>query len=250
MSTRTGRPRRTTPARRFHLTLDEADASLLEAYAQEVGQQPMRVAGELVRRLLRGSTTNDGRIEKQQVDALLRAIRGEDREAAPNEPRWQWPIQAILADRRWWDRWLPDLNELMGRQLAPKTAELDYDEQGRRRNPAPVLDRRGYGDLMEFLFPTLSSSRGGGISWRSPEYPLAAAAQNGKQADPALPHLWESVIRHVVRALCALERSTQPLADPVMGILTQDHIAGPWLHTLRVLCGQDAPDALPQKRLG
>jgi hypothetical protein len=102
---------------------------------------------------------------------------------------------------------------------------------------------------MEFLFPTVTSPRGGAISWRSLEYPAAAAPQNANEAAPALPHIWESVIRHVTKALCALEKTAEPKADPVLAILTQDHIAGPWLRTLQVLCGENAPDALPRTRL-
>jgi hypothetical protein len=145
----TGRPRRTTPMKRFNLTLDEADAGLLEAYAQELGQQPTRVAGELFRKLLRGARAQDGRIDPHQVDAMLRVIRGEDRSDQPNEPRWEWPIEALLADRRWWDRWLPDLNEILGR---PK-GERGRGALGTRE--APIVDRRGYADLMEFLFPAV-----------------------------------------------------------------------------------------------
>jgi hypothetical protein len=100
---------------------------------------------------------------------------------------------------------------------------------------------------MEFLFPTVTSSRGGGISWRSPEYPLVAVARNGNEAAAALPHIWESVIRHLVRALCALEKTAEPQADPVTGILTQDHIAGSRLCMLRALTGESSPPDLPAK---
>jgi hypothetical protein len=34
-----------------------------------------------------------------------------------------------------------------------------------------------------------------------------------------------------------------------MGVLTQDHIAGPWLRTLRRLTGEGEPSDLPTKRL-
>jgi hypothetical protein len=57
------------------------------------------------------------------------------------------------------------------------------------------------------------------------------------------------VIRHVVRALAALEKASEPEADPVMAILTLDHIRGPWLRALVALTGEDEPDALPGKRL-
>ncbi len=100
---------------------------------------------------------------------------------------------------------------------------------------------------MELLFPTVTSPRGGAISWRSLEYPAAAAPRNANEAAPALLHIWESVIRHVTKALCALEKTAEPKADPVSAILTQDHIAGPWLRTLRALTGEGSPPERPGK---
>jgi hypothetical protein len=241
MTTKTGRPRRTTPARRLYLTLDEEDVLLLEAYAHEVGRQPARAAGDLFRQWLRPARTADGRIDKHQVEAALRAMRGEDRVAQPTDPRWEWPVEAILADRQWWDRWLPDLDELLGR---PK-AQQGRGPLGTRE--APVVDRRGYLDLLEFLFPAVAASRGAAVSWRSPQYAEAAERAAAGEDAASIRHTWESVIRHVTRALCALERAATT-DDPLVGILTQDHIAGPWLRTLRVLVGEAAPD-LPRKRL-
>lgn len=74
------------------------------------------------------------------------------------EPRWEWLIDALLADRRRWDRWLPDLNELLGRKLSDRSA-------GYGKGNA-IVDRRGYGDLLEYLFPTVVVGRDA-ISWRS-----------------------------------------------------------------------------------
>jgi hypothetical protein len=242
MTTKTGRPRRTTPARRLYLTLDEEDVLLLEAYAQEVGRQPARAAGDLFRQWLRPARTADGRIDKHQVEAALRAMRGEDRVASSSEPRWEWPVEAILADRQWWDRWLPDLDELLGR---PKP------QQGRGplgTREAPILDRRGYLDLLEFVFPPITASRGGVVSWRSPQYGEAVDRVAAGEDAACTRHVWESVIRHVTRALCALEKAAST-DDPIVGILTQDHITGPWLRTLRFLTGEAQPPDLPRKRL-
>jgi hypothetical protein len=127
----------------------------------------------------------------------------------------------------------------------PKAAHRAYDDQGRRIEASPVVDRRGYADLMEFLFPSVTSPRGGAISWRSLQYPAAAAPQNTSEATQALAHIWESVIRHVTKALCALETSAAPSADPVAAILTESHIAGPWLRTLRALTGEGSPPERP-----
>ncbi|MDQ6899512.1 MAG: hypothetical protein M3072_08395 [Candidatus Dormibacteraeota bacterium] len=91
----------------------------------------------------------------------------------------------------------------------------------------------------------MTSPRDGAIRWRSLEYPAAAAPQNTDEAAPALSHIWESVIRHVTKALCALEKTAEPKADPVSAILTQDHIAAPWLRTLRALTGEGSPPERP-----
>jgi hypothetical protein len=43
---------RTTPARRFNLTLSEEECDLLAAYAKQLGHPPTRVAGDLLRKVL------------------------------------------------------------------------------------------------------------------------------------------------------------------------------------------------------
>jgi hypothetical protein len=235
-------PRRRGESRRFNLTLYEEDVQLLETFASQLGEPPTKVAGDYIRRLLEGARAADGTVEPAQAEAILRGFRGEDNRR-PSQPRWEWPIEAILADGRWWDRWLPDLNELMGRKLTPPRISGDYEHR-----PKPVLDRRGYADVLEFLFPTIAGPRGA-VTWRSPQYPHVAAITNGDESDAGLVYVWESVLRHVTRALCALEETGQPTATAVMGVLTQDHIAGPWLRTLRRLTGEDEPSDLPTKRL-
>ncbi len=244
---RTGRPRREIPRRRLNLTLDEPDGVLLDAYAQELGRSSAHAAASIVQETLQAARAPDGAVNRDGVEAVLRHIRGERRKGL-RDPRWTWPIEAILADRPWLARWLPELNELLGRGLVPKDAHPDYDPSGRRIDPSPILDRRGYSDLMEFLFPTVTTPRGT-VSWSSPEYAQVAAPKGAGEADPDLRHVWESVIRHVVRALAALEKASEPEADPVMAILTLDHIRGPWLRALDALTGEDEPDALPGKRL-
>lgn len=219
---RTGRPRRTAPARRFNLTLDESDLALLIAYSQQAGHPPTRVAGDLLRAVLRGAKGDNGQLDSIQVEATLRLLRGESDQPTRIEPRWEWPIEAILADSRWWERWLPDLNELMGRELQ------DMKDDHRRR--APVRDRRGFADLMEFLFPACD-----GVTWRSPNYPHLD--HPAKKEPQHLYSLWESVIRHVVTAVALLEQVAQPGTQPGARILAQDQIIGPWLRVLKHLVG-------------
>jgi hypothetical protein len=219
-----GRPRRQEPARYVHLTLEPSDFDLLDAYVHQVGAPAATLARGIVVDVLRGAQLPDGSVDPSLIESTIRALRGEPIHRPQEVPRWEWSLEAILADRRWWDRWLPELNELMGRDLMPKTAHRAYDDQRRRIEPSPVADSRGYADLMEFLFPLVTRPRGGAISWRSLEYPATAAPQNTNEAAPALSHIWESVIRHVTKALCALEKTAEPRADPVSAILTQDHI--------------------------
>jgi hypothetical protein len=65
----------------------------------------------------------------------------------------------LLADRAWWERWLPRLGELLGRDLPAST-------NGRGTG----LDERGYLDILGHLLPPI-----GEVTWRSPDYPRAAA---------------------------------------------------------------------------
>ncbi|MBJ7605365.1 MAG: hypothetical protein JF885_03505 [Candidatus Dormibacteraeota bacterium] len=232
--------KRQGPGRRFNLTLDEPDTRLLEAFGRQLGEPPTKVAGDLIRKLLHDSRAADGQVNRDQVEAILRTLRGGETQK-PLEPRWEWPVETILADGRWWDRWLPDLNELLGRDLTPSTSAA-FGER-----PGPIVDRRGYSDLLEFLFPVASGPRGA-VTWRSPQYPQVAGA-TASEGNGDLSYIWGTVIRHVTRALCALEEASQPGSTAVMGILTQDHITGPWLRTLRGLVGERPPDALPTKRL-
>ena len=59
----------------------------------------------------------------------------------------------------------------------------------------PVVDARGYGDLLSYLFPPV-----GKIRWHSVEYPVAASRQAAEGAHdglqvPVRPHVWETVLR-------------------------------------------------------
>lgn len=230
------RSRRAVRGKELKITLDQDEHPLLQAYALEIGRTPSTVAAMIVSQTLQAGRMPDGHVDRQTVDSVLRHIRGES-DVRLNEPRWEWPIEALLADTRWWERWLPELNQLLGRELGQERGT--YDKEGQ---PA-IVDRRGYSNLLEYLFPTMASPRGA-VAWRSPEYPLVAPAKDANEASPALRHIWEAVVRHVARALCSLEKAAQPEADPTAGILLQDHLTGPWLRTLWPLTGQAQPPAL------
>jgi hypothetical protein len=239
----TGRPPKAMPSRRVYLTLDAPDHDLLEAYARQSNRPLANVAVQLLLDTLRSGLDEDGRIDRAVIDANLRTLRGED---VPVErgPRWTWPIGALLADRQWWDRWLPHLNELLGRKLREPTkpggpSRAGYGERQSASEPRLVVDQRGFADLMEFLFPTLTTDQGD-VSWRSIDYP--------KLMGPAAP-IWEAVIRHVATALASLEQSSEPKADPRYRFILEDELTGAWLRTLTYLIGQDQPEATPTRRL-
>ena len=54
--------------------------------------------------------------------------------------------------------------------------------------------------------------------------------------------VWEPILRHVTLALCAIEQTSVPSADPVLRIRLQDELAISWLRTLRRLTGAEPTD--------
>ncbi len=159
-----------------------------------------------------------------------------------------WPLDSLLADTEWWDTWLPRLGELMGR-------DTGFDPNQRQ-----VVDDRGYVDLMAQLFTPVD-----GVTWRELVYPAAAMAdtvrvRSGKSSQPATfseraeerinarAQVWEPVVRHVARALAALEATERPDADAYRAPQVQVEIARPWVGILRSLLGPSSRELLD--RLG
>jgi hypothetical protein len=166
-----GRPRKVTPARPYHLTLEAVLADRIDAYAASVRKRPTTTAARLVEEAV--CRAEAGEAPAGQADELTRAReqireledrvsrlrvklsqetadvdteaddgahldgdaggiaseRESEREivgrrasrgrrgAAAARPRWEWPLEKLLADDAWWDRWLPRLYELLGDQL-------------------------------------------------------------------------------------------------------------------------------------
>src|SRR5215471_13932759 len=59
--------------------------------------------------------------EKERLAEVLSDARrrlAEQQRASSDEmeqtPRWAWPLDCLLADAAWWDRWLPRLYQLLG----------------------------------------------------------------------------------------------------------------------------------------
>jgi hypothetical protein len=147
-------------------------------------------------------------------------------------------LKDLLADMGWWDRWLPRLNELLGRGLCrePQYGGRPGFAMG---HPEPVVDNRGYSDVLTFFFPTV-----GDISWRSPGYPHAVAAAGADSAHEgcratARPEVWDPVLRHVALALCALESTAQSGTDLQLRLEVEARLTGSWVQVLNNLIGKE-----------
>jgi len=227
---------------RVYLTMPEPVHNLLAAYAHQAGRPIATVGGDILVKVMRGFEGQDTP-DAAQIDTVIRALRGEPSYDEQYGPRWQWPLDVLLADSRWWRRWYPELCKLLGRKLkVPKPSRPGAGDD------VVVLNAHGYGDLMEFLFPTLAGPQGA-VSWRDPRYPaIAAQARAADEASQPLTAVWEAVIRHVATALAAIEEAKTGGAL----ILVESQLQHDWLAGLLTLVGEANPPAspkLPQKRL-
>jgi hypothetical protein len=260
---------------RFNLTLSEEEAGRLEAYAASVSRRPTTAAKELLLAWLEAAGSNGGHdvaalqrrheevlrerddLQRQLTDVIQgrpvtndpdRVIPAES-PAAPKrsrrspsrrrDARWEWPAPDLLDETAWWDRWLPRLYELLGRDLRGEPDQWGGSEQ-------LVVDRRGYADLLTYLFPPIGS-----VTWRSPAYARAAAdkARQGGQED-ALWSLrvqaWYPVLRHVAKALCALEETSAARTDPQLRLEAEARLTGSWVQVLGNLVGDRQTGRLPR----
>jgi hypothetical protein len=245
-----GRP--PTYSRRYHLTLEPAEADVLDAYAREQAKPPATVAARLLATALRRATAGEEdelasahrQLEQLRTAnaAMRRRMSEVNIDAMQEPPRWERPMPDLLSDREWWAAWLPRLYQLFGRQ-----------QHAYRTSRVEALDIRGYPDLLNHLFPAVLD-RGGRVlaEWSSPFYPDHArraweAAQSGDRlaesgATSDRAGVWEPVVRHVAAALCALEMTATPGADPLLRFRVEDELAGGWLRTLHRLTGTEAAD--------
>jgi hypothetical protein len=256
------------PPRRYKLTVPAPIADRLDAYALASHQPAARAAAGLMLAALDRIDTPEGaelleaRRQVQELTGRVEALRRQLAERAgagavqQPEPRWEWPLAVLLADAEWWDRWLPRLYELLGRHLAPQAASSSrrpaYGERERTPAPEPMVDERGYADLLGFLFPAIRDPQGT-LTWRSPSYAAAAAIADAAGAESGATtstraQVWEPVIRHVAEALGALESTGEPGADAYLRLRAEAEITGPWARTLRHLVGEEQPE-LPRRRL-
>jgi hypothetical protein len=145
---------------------------------------------------------------------------GDDRRSRRRRlARWEWPIEDLLSDTGWWDRWLPRLYELLSR-------DLRYENEYGGPAGEPIVDSRGYGDLLTYLFPPAR-----GVAWRSPDYPRTAAEEEGQdeRAPSVRAQVWNPVLRHVAKALRALEETSSASTDPQLRLEAEARITGSWV---------------------
>jgi hypothetical protein len=242
--------------RRLGLTLDTNEYARVRAYARQVGTPVATVA----KRLLLGAIDGHGAESalaavsrerdrvRQLQDELTRLQTQLDECATPDLtaglPRWRWPLTALLADREWWERWLPLLGELIGRSL-------EYDRAYGDRHGQPTVDDRGFADLMGYLFSDLTDERGARVPWHSPEYGGcarlawdAARSTPSLQRRPVRAEVWEPVIRHIALALTALETTCQTPNDAYTHLRVEAEIRGEWMRTLCGMLGEDGAQHL------
>jgi len=224
-------------------------ADRLAAYAEATGRSVSTTAAVLITNAMVRMRAEGPTAVARSGGTLERSAHGH---GDASLPRWEWPVGRLLTDVQWWGRWLPQVNELMGRRLAPLAMPARHHTQDEQPALVPQgVDERGYSDLMTYLFPPVACT-GITLTWRSIDYP-AAAKRVDKSADGATwtsarADVWEPVIRHVAEALCALEATGQPGADPYLRMRAEAEIVGPWVRILRYLVGDEEPQ-LPRRRL-
>jgi hypothetical protein len=250
--------RRPNGSGRYYVTLEGADADALEAAARDSGRPPTTEAGLRIVRTLRADEPGGNEagtamlaelaeLKRQlaaaraEVAALRRRLGVADGGDEARPPRWEWPLEDLLADRDWWAAWIPRLYEVLGRPLAA------YNSGGQRPH-----DERGFVDLLSHLFPPVQLGERVLSEWHSPDYPaMIRRHASDRLGDHAAGHatvrqaaadVWQPVIRRVAVALSALEQTAAPGADPLLRIRTEEELTGPWLRTLRRLTGDEKSD--------
>lgn len=248
---------------RLGLTLDPDEHARIVAYAREAGRPVATVAKRLVLQMIDGhdpdaaaAALSRERDRVRQLESEVTRLQAQLTqrqtavELAGRLPRWRWPLETLLDDDPWWDDWLPLLGELIGRRLE---YDRGYDD---RPAEAAVVDGRGFADLMRYLFPDLRDEGGEVVPWRSPAYPrhawLAwenAGSRSSLRQRPMRAAVWEPVIRHVARALTALETTSQAHGDAYTHLRVEAEIRGEWMRTLGAMLGEGGgqrPDHLPR----
>jgi hypothetical protein len=251
------RRRNQIPSDRFNVSLPRPVAERVRQLAHDQRRSgPATIAALVTCAVMQGEEGQEAEEARVQASALYQELAREKAELAaaltetrrqlaqlrkttPAElaemPGWAWPLDCLVADADWWSSWLPRLYELLGSDAG--TVGLYGQDEPETR------DERGYVDLMTHLFPPI-----GDLTWRSPRYPQAARADAASRSTglrlrrPRRDTAWEPVIRHVARALAALEASEQAGADAYHAMRVQAEISGPWITVLNHLLGGSLPE--------
>jgi hypothetical protein len=243
--------------RRLGLTIESAEYERIAAYARQAGRPLATVAKRVLLSVIDGhdpdaaaaalSRERDRVRELESEIARLQAQLSQHHAAANLDvrrlPRWRWPLEVLLADHGWWDEWLPRLGELIGRNLQYGHA---YDSG----ESVPILDDRGFADLMDYLFPNVEDAQHAPVRWNSPEYGQhARRAWEGIGAGsrwqrPVRAEVWEPVVRHVALALVALETTSQDASDAYVHLRVEAEISDAWMRTLEIMLGEGISNRL------
>ena len=116
------RPRRTTPTKRYHLTVRTEFADRLDAYASGLRQRPATVAASLLEDALERALSGQRKYEPEseelaearrhieELNRRLSILRAQHAKCRPtpdssstsvidgSSPRWEWPLAALLSD--------------------------------------------------------------------------------------------------------------------------------------------------------
>jgi hypothetical protein len=124
---------------RLGLTLGLDEYARVMAHARQEGRPVATVAKRVLLEAIDGHDPNAAaaalRRERDRVRDLEAEVTGLEAQLAQHVatadlaarlPRMRWPMEALLADRPWWDEWLPRLGELLGRNLEYDRARGDH----------------------------------------------------------------------------------------------------------------------------
>src|SRR5262249_43421731 len=123
--------------------------------------------------------------------------------------------------------------------------ELRYDDTYTTNGSNPVVDNRGFADVMTYLFPDLDDGTGRMLKWRCQEYPdrartlwFQATSRPDSQARPTKAEVWEPTIRHFARALTALEMTSNAESEAYVHLRVVGEVQTAWLQALGMIIGE------------
>lgn len=229
-----GRPRNEEPRERIKISFSAEQKERVEEYARAAHRPLATAITELVMTVLDNGDAATALAETQARVRELEAQLEHKQQATGEGARWTWPMRRLLADREWWDRWLPELGLILGRG---STASYD---------PGEPVDKRGYRDVLTLFFPPLHDTKQRAVLWHHIEYPRYArlAWENARRSNPAVhtqrslrSEAWEPVIRHICVGLSMLESASLE-GDAYLVIRAKDELGRGWWDRLEALVGQ------------